>query len=511
MKHAYLPLLLSLLLALPGRGQNYCPFRPGRLIEFTRITNDTTLTVQLLRQGRLVASGSPDSVYTFARRMASYPASSPCPGYPFTNLGQGAFGGFLYVNAPATMQATYEIGARIRSTIGGVPLSYLASLVFKPRAALRQPWPSGAGSAQVVARRTATVLGQPDSVVDIELLQGVAPNATISLSKNHGLLNWYMFEQFANNYFGPGLAAYQLTAWPQQGLGTPKLGTRAVYDYQVGDVLLYQSSYVDCATPTGCVRSTYYFGDSVLARTNSRTGDTISYRMYTRSRSGGGLVSGTRNLVYTVAGGRAIGLPSGQVYNANPRVRGAYFVANAVADPARNRRFVQQLSGFGNCSQDSTAFRNAYNPDRYYREKYATGLGQVLLDNFDFFGSSIKVELVAYRKGTEQAGPISLWRTGLRTLPTRATRPAATTVAYPQPFGDNLTVRFALARPQPVALALHDALGRAVLVLPAAPLPAGPQQLALSTAPLPPGLYTLHLIFGGEGRTEVVKIMKGNE
>ena len=508
MKHAY---LLLLLLALPGRGQNYCPFRPGRLIEFTRVTNDTTLAVQLLRQGRLVASGSPDSVYTFARRMTSYPGSSPCPGYPFTNLGQGAFGGALYISAPATMRATYEISARVRSTVGGVPVSYLASLVFEPRAALRQPWPSGAGSAQVVARRVATVLGQPDSVVDIELLQGVAPNATISLSKNHGLLSWYMFEQFANNYFGPGLAPYQLTAWPQQGLGTPKMGTRAVYDYQVGDVLLYQSSRTDCATPTGCVRSSYYFGDSVLARSNSRTGDTISYRMYTRSRAAGGLVSGTRNLVYTVAGERGIGLPTSQVYNVNPRFRGAYFAANAVPDPTRNRRFVQQLSGFGNCSQDSNAFHNAYNPDRYYRERYATGLGQVLLDDFDFFGNSIKVELVAYRKGTEQAGPIFLWRSGLQALPTRATRPASTTATYPQPFGDNLTVAFDLARPQPVALALHDALGRVVLTRPAAPLPAGPQQLRFDTRPLPAGLYTLRIRFAGEGRSEVLKVLKGTE
>ena len=65
-----------------------------------------------------------------------------------------------------------------------------------------------------------------------------------------------------------------------------------------------------------------------------------------------------------------------------------------------------------------------------------------------------------------------------------------------------------LDRPQAVVAELRDALGRVVLARSAQALGAGPQQLVLPTAGLPAGLYVLHLRRAGEGRTEVLKVLK---
>ncbi|MDO7845136.1 hypothetical protein Q5H92_02120 [Hymenobacter sp. M29] len=114
--------------------------------------------------------------------------------------------------------------------------------------------------------------------------------------------------------------------------------------------------------------------------------------------------------------------------------------------------------------------------------------------------------MIGYRKGAETWGQTP--RLTCRPLATIASRPAATTAAFPNPFGSELSVAFILVHSQTVALTLHDGLGRAVLARPAAPLPAGQQQVALPTAGLPVGVYSLHLRFVGEGRTEVLRVVK---
>ena len=507
MKHSYL--LLLLLLALPGRGQNFCPFRPGQLVQFNSPGNDTTLAVEL-RRGAAAVPGTSDSVY-YLNRLASTQlvGGTLCPSYSHSNSGEGLLGSSLVLHNRNTMRATYELRGRIR-ILGptGSPISVLMSILLQPRMPLRQPWPTNAGNARIIAKRVVLVLGQPDSVVDIELQQGNPQNPVISLSKNHGLITTYQFNKLVD---GMPCPPHNLTAWPKQGLGASKVGVRTVYDYQVGDVLLYRFHRFVANNPSGPIQTDYYFGDSVLARTNSRTGDTITYQMHTRSRATGSLVVGTRTLAYTATGSYPLSRPTGQIYHTIAPSRGAFYILPAIADPARNGRAVQRLRGFSTCIQDSAFFLDGYNVDLYYVEKYGAGLGRVLLDDFDFFGTSTRIELAAYRKGTEQAGPIALWRRGLQALPARATRPAATTAAYPQPFVTDLTVAFVLARPQLVALTLRDALGRVVLLRPAAPLPAGNQQLILDTQRLPAGLYTLHLALEGEGRTEVLKVLKNNE
>lgn len=87
----------------------------------------------------------------------------------------------------------------------------------------------------------------------------------------------------------------------------------------------------------------------------------------------------------------------------------------------------------------------------------------------------------------------------------RSGQAAATTTAFPNPFGEGLTVGFTLVRPQAVGFSLRDALGRAVWAAPAVPLGAGAQQL-----PVPAAVYTLYLHFAGEARGEVLRVVKTN-
>jgi hypothetical protein len=134
----------------------------------------------------------------------------------------------------------------------------------------------------------------------------------------------------------------------------------------------------------------------------------------------------------------------------------------------------------------------------------ATGLGQTREEFLNFFTADTTV-LIGYRKGTETWGQLTPFGV---LLAARDSRPASTTAAFPNPFNAALTVAFTLTRPQPVSLTLRDALGRTVQASPATVQPAGARQLALSTAGLPAGVYSLHLHFAGDNRTEVLRVLK---
>jgi hypothetical protein len=146
----------------------------------------------------------------------------------------------------------------------------------------------------------------------------------------------------------------------------------------------------------------------------------------------------------------------------------------------------------------------------YAYDRYGTGLGLVYhLYNTSAGGAQYleSSTLTAFRKGSQS------WGTFFRPttpLASRSGQAAATTTAFPNPFGENLTVGFALARPQAVGLSLRDALGREVLAVPAVPLGAGAQQLPVPTAGLPAAVYMLYLHFAGEARSEVLRVVKTN-
>jgi hypothetical protein len=66
--------------------------------------------------------------------------------------------------------------------------------------------------------------------------------------------------------------------------------------------------------------------------------------------------------------------------------------------------------------------------------------------------------------------------------------------AYPSPFADAATIRLTVPeRPQPVRVAVYDALGREVAVLAKGPLPAGAHALRLDGGALPAGVYVVRV------------------
>jgi hypothetical protein len=494
MKH--LSAFLFLFLALAAHGQNFSPFRPGGLAQYSTAAGDTVRMIQLRRSGS-DADYPYDSTYYFESRVKSITSPGQgCGGYSRYN--EGPFGRFMGINRPGTMKVEYWLVGNYDSQYN----YYETELLLKPRAPLNQNWTATFyETARVVARTVQPVLGVPDSVVTIAFSGGTQ----LRLSKNHGLVDGPTLTYF---FTAGAVRLMTLTALPSQRLGQPLIGALAYYDYQPGDRLVYRFEQVSFpGNPALPPNQNYLFSDSILARTNSRTGDTVTYRVATYSQQSGRTTVNSQ--VYTTSS--APGTRASQYYvrAANYTLRSGTLLLDAVPSGAyTSARLVQRTLQLGFCGSmpADSAYLLSPNIDYYAGADFAAGLGQVRDYIADHFGTSTSTTLVGYRKGIETWG--TLPRMSFGPLATNSARPATTTAAFPSPFGAVLTVSFDLARPQPVTLALHDALGRIVLQQAAEVQPAGSRQLTLTTASLPAGLYTLHLRFGQDGHTEVLKVVK---
>ena len=61
--------------------------------------------------------------------------------------------------------------------------------------------------------------------------------------------------------------------------------------------------------------------------------------------------------------------------------------------------------------------------------------------------------------------------------------------AFPNPFGQRTTVRYSLSHPEPVSLALYDALGRVVKTFDEGLMSAGTHEILIEAGDLPAGIY----------------------
>lgn len=499
MKNSYW--LLVLLCAFTARGQNFSPFHPGALMQYSAAAGDSVRLLRLERRGAIGAPGQ-DSLYAFEKR-ATVPQGNgstvPFFGCRDRRGGNGPFGEALRITRSGTMQAEYTL-------LGNYNLSrrsYDFELLLKPRAPLNQFWTvnNWGTTARVTSRTVAPVLGVPDSVVTITFSGG----QQLTLSKLHGFLESPVLSYFFGRNSVPRRQV--LTALPGARLGQTKLGALAIFDFQPGDRFVYNYYSFDGNSPSSPtpVRVTYLFADSILSRTTSRTGDTLTYRVLTCSQQGNG-TSTVATVRYTSASGPGTRTSQQYVRRITPFGYYAYsgmMLYDAEQGPYATSRAVQRVFPSGVCA-DTSKYAGP-NVDQYTSASYATGLGCVSNVDFELFRTTSTI-LVGYRKGTETWGQLP--RLVCRPLAAAASRPAATTAAFPNPFGAELSVAFVLAHSQAVALTLHDGLGRAVLARPAALLPAGNQQVALPTAGLPVGVYSLHIQFVGEGRTEVLRVLK---
>ena len=512
MKNAYFfsALAASLAAAPAAQAQQaWQPFRAGTIYQYseTATPGDTTHTLQL-GPGAAVA-GTADTVYRFNRR-------APKPNVQQFQPGNGS---------DYQLVADNLFGATLRAQPGAVFVLAAANgrtLTLRPRAPLGQSWAAGPAGlvAHVMSRGVTQVLGRPDSVALIMLSDG----QDIRLSKRHGLLDGPSLDSYLNGR--NRRRALVLTALSAAGraVGPLVVGERATFDFQPGDVFQRHGS----GGAFGSVCTEIWTQDSIISRTPSRTGDSVSYAIRTRtlyrnygqagapfgfcSATGSGYSATTATRLVT----NVVGIRNQQVRALTNAFAGSGSSTAAgfgeVTGPAvrsaryfRRPEWEQQLcnlpSGSGPIA-DSARLQMVLDNGRSIR--YALGLG-ITCSITSSFDQTTVTELVAYRKGSETWGIMFIFR---QLLATRATRPAASTTAFPQPFGASLAVKFDLARPQAVRLALHDALGRTVMVRPAAAAAAGSQQLVLDTQVLPAGLYTLHIGLLGEGRTEVLKVLK---
>jgi hypothetical protein len=493
MKHSYSLLLCLLLASLMGRASNFCPLQPGALHQFTKAQGDTTYGVRLQKPGYRLGT---DSVYVFTPRIGRNTRSSPANCYNAGfRLNDALFGAKLIVTNPGTFQAEYIFA----------DLHDWNWFVLKPRAPLNQPWdacdsPAYFITAQVTARGTALVLGQPDSVVTIALSSG----QTIRLSKNYGLVDGPAPYDFVRGV--RTVHSLVLTALPTRHLGTPLLSNQAIYDFQPGDVFCYQYSNLNIA-PGAPNNIQYSYGDSVISRTNSRSGDTITYRIW-RYFPGAGGPNRTYTLVIDNTTNPLLAGPT-NTYAPNAGNGDGIWVRDMARSPdwptGRPMLFLHDRhrrcgppSGYA----DSLIMTPLIDTGR--KMGYGIGLGQVVSREENWLCCSITTLLLGYRKGSEQWGTV--FRLG-RILGTTPAATATALIATPNPFRDELTVTLNLSRAQPVALRLLNSLGQVVLDAGSQSRAAGKQQLVVATAALPAGMYTV-LIQPTQGRAEHLKVLK---
>ena len=458
--------------------------------EFTQTSGDSVYSLRLLRTGGMRGG---DSIYYFNSRVGLnvWSNGSVCQNYRYAD---NLFGGRMEISGQGTSRVSYTLvyGDYLNS-------NYAATLTLQPRAPLNQPLPWG---DEVIARSVQPVFGQLDSVVTIRLADG----GRVRLSKNFGLLEAPAVRDYAfqhnTRYRVRQLA---LTALPNRQLGRAQLTAHAIYDFQPGDTFWYQTYDTMCGMQGLTPTSTY--ADSVMTRTASRTGDTLTYRIWRcqagQSGSAYTLHVSARQSNLHYGTGECVRVP--RAGSSSPAEIGV--MQDAVLGYRWPTRMTRLYTGrYWWTGTDSLCLQRP-NPDIIRRIGYAAGLGQTNYSEINLWPCLLGTDLIGYRKGTETWGVTTPFACR-PILPTAAVRPAATTAAFPNPFADELTVRFELIKAQPVALELRDALGRTVLTKAAAPVAAGTQQLALPTAALPGGVYTLHLRFADDGHREVLKVVK---
>ena len=483
-------LLAAGLWATAAQAQAYRPFRFGLTYQLSAATpGDTT---HLLRLASRQAQGS-DSLFLFNKRTSSgraVPQQGNC-GY-YVQRNDNLFGASLTQRPGAEYVLTTAAGR---------------TFTLRPRTALNQAWAATTAglTARVTARTLGTVLGQADSLATITLSDG----AVITLSKRFGWVSGPALGHYLNARLPQ--ATLTLTALPELGLGSIQLGAFAVYDFQPGDVFLRKTVDQYALGPGIICQTQIWTRDSIISRTPSANGDALDYqlqrRTLTRNCSGAPVLSApVVQALHITRTTDHLDQPTGSWDGSVSTGTGGLVHLPAWRTAAYNNRLVQRHANYMQCgttTADSTSLRNASNIDAGYSVLTAAGLGQTLVESVSF--TTETTTLLGYRKGAETWGQLT---TFAQLLPVRASRPASTTAAFPNPFGAELQVAFTLASPQPVGLTLHDALGRQVREMAATPQAAGARQLTVPTAGLPVGVYSLHLHFAGEGRTEVLRVLK---
>ncbi|KAA9333138.1 T9SS type A sorting domain-containing protein [Hymenobacter busanensis] len=505
MKHAY-PLLAVLALAsITAQAQQFRPFRTGTAHQFTETSAADTIHTLRLESAALVGS---DSVFRFNGRVVPVRRV----------LGTTCY--LTHVQRPDNL-----FGATLTKRAAGTEYVLTAAngrtFTLRPRAALGQPWAATSTglTAHVTARAIDNVLGLPDSVVTIALSDG----KTLRLSKHYGLVSGPALGAYLNGRH----AARQLTlsALPGLRLGAEKTGAPAVYDFQPSDVFLRYSKQ-EGSLSNLCSES--WVRDSVLTRALSRTGDTITYRIWSRKLtrtygspgapagfcqgSAGTVLEPARTTELQVTRSQQAGAPATLTNTTVGNIVPNGFVAvgfGARRTPNYYGRATQSLVDRQVCGvQTGDSVRLADIIDNGREQRYTAGLGLVFLSNWGIY-STLTTTLLGYRKvnlptstGTEVWGVLTTFP---QILKAADYRPAASTAAFPNPFTSDLTVRFDAQRSQQTQVQLYNSLGQLVHET-SRPVAAGVQQFILAVPTVPAGLYSLHLQH--DGRTEVLKVLR---
>lgn len=491
MKHffALFFLLVAGLGFTAARAQNYRPFRFGLSYQLSaRATPGDTTHLLRLASGQLQGA---DSVFLFEKR-TSRTLTRPASCGDYVRRRDNLFGESMR-GRPG---AEYVFAAANGHTF-----------TLRLRAPLGQAWAATAGglTASVTARTLGTVLGQPDSLATVTLSDG----AVLVIGKRLGWVSGPPLGRYLNGRLPQ--APLTLTALPELGLGTRQLGAFVVYDFQPGDVFLRKAESTQLLGPGVRCLVQQWTRDSIISRTLNASGTLLEYQQQSRTltRNCGGTPVLSAPVVQTVRITPATdqldqptsfwALTAGSI--------GSLLHLPAWRTANYNGRPVQQHMAYGVCngavSTDSTSLFDTSGLDYGFHVSTAPGLGRTRAESISF--TSEITTLIGYRKGAETWGQLT---TFAQLLPARASRPASTSTAFPNPFAAELAVGFTLTQAQPVGLTLRDALGRLVLEQAATPLAAGARQLTLPTAGLPAGAYTLHLRLGAEGRTEVLRVLK---
>jgi hypothetical protein len=197
----------------------------------------------------------------------------------------------------------------------------------------------------------------------------------------------------------------------------------------------------------------------------------------------------------------------------------AYTVANNTANAATGDLwFTASPGGFSGVIRSGTLPAGATASGTYTQPvpgnappgtyAYRLNIGQFPSPVVDFEPFTITVTTITVTPAPRLPGAPAAWVAGEAAGWGEPLALPALPAAYPNPFADRATLRYALPEATHVRLIVYDVLGREIAVLVDGPVAAGAHEAAFDARSLPAGVYVVRLTAGARAHTQRLTLVR---